>query len=75
MNAQDQLILDVIVKVVAGKIGRPKAMKILCVSERTLYRHVSEYIKKGVLFLKHENSNKKPVCISQSTEIFLPASK
>ena len=61
MDAQDQLTLDVIVKVVAGKIGRSEAMQILCVSERTLYRHLAEYSKKGVLFLKHGNYAKKPV--------------
>lgn len=61
MDAQDQLTLDVIVKVVAGKIGRSEAMQILCVSERTLYRHLAKYSKKGALFLRHGNCAKKPI--------------
>lgn len=61
MTAQDQLILDVVAKIMARKISKKDGQKILGISERTLRRYLAEYQKRGVLFVKHGNCNKSPV--------------
>ncbi len=60
MTAQDQIVLDIIVKVSTGTIGRKEGQGILNVSERTLRRHLAEYQKKGAIFVQHENCKNTP---------------
>jgi transposase len=60
MNSDEQLRLDIIAKIVAGKMGRKEGQRALCVSERTVRRHLKEYLEKGPLFVKHGNYKKTP---------------
>ena len=60
MSAQDQLKLDVIVKVVSGVFDREKACLILDVSQRTIRRYLKAYMDKGSLFVKHGNYQRSP---------------
>lgn len=60
MTTQEQLTLDVIVKIIANEISRKQGQQILNVSERTLRRYLCAYSKKGPLSIKHGNYNKKP---------------
>ena len=60
MSAQDQLTLDVIVKVSTGSISRLDGQRVLDVSERTIRRYLSEYKNKGVIFVKHGNCGRSP---------------
>jgi transposase len=66
MDAQDQLTLDVVTKIVAGKVGRKEGQQILAVSERTLRRYLTDYAKRGCLFVKHGNRERKPINRSES---------
>jgi hypothetical protein len=61
MSAQEQLELDVIVKISSGLIGRKEGQQILDVSERTLRRYLQGYQAEGVLFVKHGNCNRTPI--------------
>lgn len=60
MSAQEQLELDIIVKISSGLIGRKEGQRILDISERTLRRHLRDYQREGVLFVKHGNCNRPP---------------
>ncbi len=57
---QEQFKLDIVSRYLAGKIPRKVALKALRVSEDTFRRYCRAYEKKGVLFLKHGNSGKRP---------------
>lgn len=61
MNAQEQLILDVVVKISTGHLGRKQGQQVLGVSERTLRRYLGEYVRRGPLFVKHGNSGRAPL--------------
>jgi len=61
MDARDQLKLDIVGKIVAGKIRRKDGAKVLGVSERTLARYLVDYSQRGVLFVQHGNGEKIPV--------------
>ena len=61
MNRKQHLKLDVITKILAGKIPRKLAVKILGVSERTIQRYLKAYKEKGLRFLYHGNTGKTPV--------------
>ena len=60
MTAQEQLILDIIVKISTGEMGRKQGQAALTVSERTIRRYLSDYQENGPLFVKHGNCNKTP---------------
>jgi transposase len=60
MTAQEQLTLDIIVKISTGRMGRKEGQKILGVSERTLRRHLRFYSEAGPLSIKHGNYQKAP---------------
>lgn len=60
MSVQEQLELDVVVKISSGLISRKQGQKILNVSERTLRRYLRDYQLQGVLFVKHGNCNRAP---------------
>ena len=61
MGAEEQLRLDVIVKVMAGQVAREQAEKILDVWERTVRRYLEDYQKDGPFSVKHGNYQKVPV--------------
>lgn len=60
LTAADQLKLDVVLRVLSGKITRPQARMLLNVSKSTLKRYLKHYQSKGPVFVKHGNSGKKP---------------
>jgi transposase len=60
MKAEDQLKLEVVVKVEAKRLSRPEAMTILQVSLSTLKRFLKSYREKGIGFLRHGNATRKP---------------
>ena len=60
MTTEEQLTLDIIVKISSGEMGRKQGQQALTVSERTMRRYLSEYQKKGPAFVKHGNYNKAP---------------
>lgn len=60
MRAKDQLKLEIIGKVMDGRLERFDGQKILGVSERTLRRYLARYSTDGVAFVRHKNSGKKP---------------
>jgi transposase len=61
MGAEEQLRLDVIVKVMAGQVTREQAEKILDVSERTVRRYLEDYREEGAFSVKHGNYERVPV--------------
>jgi transposase len=67
MNAEEQLTLDIIAKISTGKMGRKEGQKILDVSERTLRRHLKEYLERGPIFVKHGNYKKAPANLTEPT--------
>ena len=69
MNAENQLILDIIQKLFLKKITFEVARQVLNVSERTIYRYLKKYEVLGVGFLSHGNSSKIPVNKISSTDI------
>jgi len=60
MNSSEQLKLDVISRVHAGKISFKHGARILAKSESTLFRYLRGYKKRGAVVVKHGNSHKKP---------------
>lgn len=60
MGAKKQLKLDVVGKVEAGKMSRRQAEQVLDVSQRTLERYMASFRKKGVTFILHGNSGRRP---------------
>lgn len=60
MNAQNQLIIDIIEKLRANKISLETAIKVLNVSERTVFRYVAGFTKFGVSYFNHGNKNRSP---------------
>ncbi len=58
MDAQEQLTLDIVVKIVAEKISRKHGQSLLGVPERTLRRYLRKHEKHGALFVKHGNYNR-----------------
>ena len=55
LNSKEQLKLDVITKVIQGKLSRRSAQQILAVSERSLRRYIKDFQENGPLFVKHKN--------------------
>jgi transposase len=60
MNAKEQLKLDIVSRVSSGKISFKNALKILNVSESTLFRYLRKFETCGMMFVKHKNAHKKP---------------
>ena len=60
MNAQSQLIIDIIEKLISKKITLQIATQVLNVSERTIYRYIKGISEFGVLYFQHGNKNKIP---------------
>lgn len=60
MNRKQQLKLDVITKIEAGKINHKVAAKILGVSLRTVGRYLRSYRDNGIKFIFHGNAGRSP---------------
>jgi transposase len=58
MNSEEQLTLDIILKISTGTMSRKTAQQVLNVSERTLRRYLKRYDRKGPVFVKHGNCNR-----------------
>lgn len=60
MDAKAQLTVDIIAKVVEGKIDIVDAGKVLNKSRRTIERYLQGYRKLGIRFVVHQNSGRAP---------------
>ena len=59
LKVKEQLKLDIVSRVHAGKISFQHALKILDKSESTLFRYLKDYEDRGAVFALHKN--KKPI--------------
>ena len=71
MDSKAQLTVDIIAKVVEGRITIANAAKLLSKSRRSIERYVKRYQQFGIQFVVHGNSgksppNKTPVSIKKS---------
>ncbi|WP_101757309.1 ISNCY family transposase [Oceanicoccus sp. KOV_DT_Chl] len=60
MDSKAQLTVDIIAKVVEGRITIANAAKLLSKSRRTIERYVKRYQQVGIQFAVHGNSGKSP---------------
>ena len=60
MDSKAQLTVDVITKVVEGKISINNATKLLNKSRRTIERYLQKYQQVGIQFIVHRNVGKSP---------------
>jgi transposase len=60
MDSKTQLTVDIIAKVVEGRIAIANAAKLLSKSRRTIERYVKRYQQVGIQFAVHGNSGKPP---------------
>ena len=60
MDSKAQLTVDIIAKVVEGRITIANAAKLLSKSRRTIERYVKRYQQVGIQFAVHGNSGKPP---------------
>ena len=60
MDTRTQLKVDIISKVLSGKISISNAPKLLKKSKRTIERYLSGYRKEGIQFAIHKNKNWAP---------------
>jgi transposase len=60
MDSKAQLTVDLIAKVVEGRITIANAAKLLSKSQRTIERYVKRYQQVGIQFVVHGNSGKSP---------------
>jgi transposase len=60
MDSKAQLSVDIIAKVVEGRITIANAAKLLSKSRRTIERYVKRYQQVGIQFALHGNSGKPP---------------
>ena len=60
MDSKAQLTVDVIAKVVEGKISINNATKLLNKSRRTIERYLQKYQQVGITFIVHQNVGKSP---------------
>ena len=61
MGKRDQMVLEVVCKVLSGKMRREEASKILDISGRTLRRYLSDYRDEGIASVRHGNKSRTPV--------------
>ena len=61
MDSKAQLTVDIIAKVVEGRITIVNAAKLLSKSRRTIERYVKQYQQVGIQFAIHGNSGKAPL--------------
>lgn len=60
LKSREQLIIDIVLKVVAGKMLNKDASIILGISKRTLRRYLKQYRHTGIYFVKHGNFRRYP---------------
>ena len=60
MDSKAQLTVDVVTKVVEGKISINNAIKLLNKSRRTIERYLQKYQQVGIQFIVHRNVGKSP---------------
>ena len=60
LKASEQLKLDIVSRVHAGKISFQNALKILNKSESTLFRYLKMYQEIGAGFVIHKNTKNLP---------------
>ena len=60
MDSKAQLTVDVIAKIVEGKISINNATKLLNKSRRTIERYLQKYQQVGIKFIVHQNVGKSP---------------
>lgn len=60
MDSKAQLTVDIIAKVVEGRITIANAAKLLSKSRRSIERYVKRYQQDGIQFVVHGNSGKSP---------------
>jgi len=60
MDSKAQLTVDIVAKVVEGKIDIVNAAKLLNKSRRTIERYLKKYQKVGIQFVVHQNTGKLP---------------
>ena len=60
MDSKAQLTVDIIAKVVEGRITIANAAKLLSKSRRSIERYVKRYQQVGIQFVVHGNSGKSP---------------
>jgi len=60
MDSKAQLTVDIIAKVVEGRITIANAAKLLSKSRRTIERYVKRYQQVGIQFITHGNTGKSP---------------
>jgi transposase len=76
MDSKAQLTVDIIAKVVEGRITIANAAKLLSKSRRSIERYVKRYQQVGIQFAVHGNSgksppNKTPKSIKQSVQALI----
>lgn len=60
MSAQEKIKLDCITQLLAGKMDRELVRQTLRVSDETVRRYLRAYEKKGLEFIKHGNTGRRP---------------
>jgi transposase-like protein len=60
LSKNQQLKLEVVVKVCTGIMSRQKAVQLLQCTERTLRRYIKDYRERDIMFVKHKNAGKTP---------------
>jgi len=76
MDSKAQLTIDIIAKVVEGRITTANAAKLLSKSRRTIERYVKQYQQVGIQFAVHGNSgkplpNKTPTSIKKTVQALI----
>ena len=76
MDSKAQLTVDIIAKVVEGRITIVNAAKLLSKSRRTIERYVKQYQQVGIQFAIHGNSgkappNKTPISIKKAVQALI----
>ena len=76
MDSKAQLSVDIIAKVVEGRITIANAAKLLSKSRRSIERYLKRYQQVGIQFAIHGNSgkappNKTPVSIKEAVQALI----
>ena len=61
MDSKSQFTVDIISKVIDGKITINSATQLLQKSRRTVERYLSRYRKEGIRFVVHGNTGRAPI--------------
>ena len=60
-KSEIQLRVDIIERVLDGRMSVSNAQKLLCKSKRTIYRYTKECKSRGIQFATHKNTYNSPV--------------